>query len=51
MPIRDTDFRNQVMRALGFQTYESNQRAGLVCNMEDNGLADMLRQDAADLNG
>jgi hypothetical protein len=50
-PIRDTDLRSQVARALNFQNYERYQKAGLVCISESEVLADALRRNVAEISG
>ncbi|BCW68461.1 hypothetical protein NicSoilB4_32240 [Arthrobacter sp. NicSoilB4] len=46
-PVRDTELRSQVARALDFQSYRNYQKAGLVCIRESKELAESLRQDVS----
>lgn len=49
VPIRDTGFRNEVAKSLGFASYKSYQKAALVCVNRRPDLAAVLRHEVSDL--
>lgn len=48
-PVRDTELRSQVAKALHFQTHKNYQKAGLVCIRESTEIADLLRREVSDI--